>query len=35
MAKLSEIMCKESKAYNDLEKDFKSVKKDIKALKQL
>ena len=28
-------MCKESKAYNELDKDFKSVMKDIKALKQL
>lgn len=35
MTTLSEIMCKESKAYNDLDKDFKSVMKDIKALKQL
>jgi hypothetical protein len=35
MAKLSEIMCKESKDYNELDKDFKSVMKDIKALKQL
>lgn len=35
MTKLSEIMCKESKAYNELDKDFKSVTKDIKALKQL
>ena len=35
MTKLSEIMCKESKAYNELDKDFKSVMKDIKALKQL
>ena len=35
MTKLSEIMCKESKAYNKLDKDFKSVMKDIKALKQL
>lgn len=35
MGTLSEIMCKESKAYNELNKDFKSVMKDIKALKQL
>jgi hypothetical protein len=35
MGTLSEIMCKESKAYNKLNKDFKSVMKDIKALKQL
>ena len=35
MTKLSEIMCKESKAYNELDKDFKSIMKDIKALKQL
>ena len=35
MGTLSEIMCKESKAYNELDKDFKSVMKDIKALKQL
>lgn len=35
MGTLSEIMCKESKAYNELDKDFKSVTKDIKALKQL
>lgn len=35
MGTLSEIICKESKAYNELDKDFKSVMKDIKALKQL
>lgn len=35
MVTLSEIMCKEFKAYNELNKDFKSVMKDIKALKQL
>lgn len=35
METLSEIMCKESKAYKELNKDFKSVMKDIKALKQL
>lgn len=35
MGTLSEIMCKESKAYNELNKDFKSVMTDIKALKQL
>ena len=35
MGTLSEIMCKESKAYKELNKDFKSVMKDIKALKQL
>lgn len=35
MTTLSKIMCKESKAYNELDKDFKSVMKDIKALKQL
>ena len=35
MTKLSEIMCKESKAYKELNKDFKSVMRDIKALKQL
>lgn len=35
MGTLSEIMCKESKAYNELNKDFKSVMTDIKVLKQL
>ena len=35
MGTLSEIMCKESKAYKELNKEFKSVMRDIKALKQL
>lgn len=35
MTTLSEIMCKESITYDDLNKDFKSIMKDIKALKQL
>lgn len=32
---LNDILCKESKKYNSLNKDFKQLMKDIKALKEL
>lgn len=35
MTTLSEILCKANKKYKDLNNDFKSIMKDIKALKEL